>query len=781
MKKFLSALLCAALLLSTAACTHAPAEPSATDIYTSACNQLDGLSDITLALEIDTLISVADDELSENSEQLLTYQAKGTEDAIIAMEEKIRFGQHLSEESGVTSRATPVDYSEIWYHDTVYATQSEEYRFCGTVDADAAGERYTPVVLLDAALYGSITAEKSEVGTRIHFQQPTAPERWAIPQDAQLTEASGSAFVDTEGTLTKMHYEITYTYGSTQVKKTVDSRPMYSAKAVTAPEETEDYIPIDHVDALRTTSAAIANLAQVDTVSVQSSDIIVSEAAGITKTQSTQATMHGRRADTMAKIGTHIYLRDYANESTQEYDLEETYQNGELTSVIDGGLPTTESNIPWELVRAYVSDTLYDGIVGAEYWEDVHITDLGSLLYLEFQLSDDFGNATQNNICSTLWDDPSLLLDLASDYKNADLNSYLSIDKYTGLPVAAGFYYQGIHTIEETDCALTMQFDNSIEAPALGAYKEITNEPPQETEPENKATPLFYRVTGQDGQQMWLFGTIHVGDERTAYLPQEIRDAFEASDALAIECDTEAFEEQLEADPALAETASAFYYYDDGQEHIKNAFGEEDYAYAVMLLKAVGGYSINMPYAKPYLWSNVIEQFYLRQGYQLHADQGVEERLMAWAKELDKEILEIESTLEQLQMLTGFSEDLQLWMLADMIVYPGQEQWEGTMELYELWCSGDEAELRDAINTQWSEEDMTEEELAKYKPLMEEYNKAVSFDRNEGMLEAAVEYLESSKVVFYAVGLAHLLDNTNGLVDALQEAGYTVEQVTFEG
>ena len=41
--------------------------------------------------------------------------------------------------------------------------------------------------------------------------------------------------------------------------------------------------------------------------------------------------------------------------------------------------------------------------------------------------------------------------------------------------------------------------------------------------------------------------------------------------------------------------------------------------------------------------------------------------------------------------------------------------------------------------------------------------------------------LESGDVVFYAVGLAHLLNNVNGLVDTLREAGYTVELVNYAG
>ena len=78
--------------------------------------------------------------------------------------------------------------------------------------------------------------------------------------------------------------------------------------------------------------------------------------------------------------------------------------------------------------------------------------------------------------------------------------------------------------------------------------------------------------------------------------------------------------------------------------------------------------------------------------------------------------------------------------------------------------------------------ELTEEEIAEYeaqKHLIDEYNKAMSYDRNDGMLEKAIEYLESGEVIFYAVGLAHLLNNVNGLVDTLQQAGYTVELVPY--
>jgi len=189
-----------------------------------------------------------------------------------------------------------------------------------------------------------------------------------------------------------------------------------------------------------------------------------------------------------------------------------------------------------------------------------------------------------------------------------------------------------------------------------------------------------------------------------------------------------------------------------------------------------------MDYLKLSLWENVISNFYLQQGHQLHPELGVEERLTQLAKEQEKPIREVESSLFQLQMMANWSDELQILMLEDTLGYDAKAYWEDVSELYTLWCAGDEETLRKELSEEPDLSELTEEELAEYNaslPLMEEYDKAMNFDRNEGMLDVAIDYLESGDVVFYAVGLAHLLDETNGLVDALRNAGYTVELVAY--
>lgn len=816
--RLIALLLCAAMLLSMVGCsqtpaettapptepptTAAPTEPPADQIYAAARAALDSADHVSSELVITTLTTVAGDEFSQRSTQTLTYQGIGTENLVIVKNEVIDYGVHSDEFDPDDENREPCNYKETWYQGTVYAELESTYRYSGPVDAEALAARYTPVVLLNSELYGDVTSETTANGTQITFAAPTAAEAWAVPEEGELVDAVGTVLVGADGAIDQMTYTVTYIYGTTEITKTVESTPLDTpviapAAGVANPDT---YTPITYVDALLLSFTVPSLLLQADDITTASLESLFCQAAGVLRNQSSTINLSGRQEDAKVKFETGVYLMDYSSMQDQKYDLEETFENGTLTTVENDGLPSRESGYSAKDILPYAAEQMLTGMIDMDYWKDITAEDLGSVIFLEYELNENFGNTLQNSICEMLWGDATFLIALSSKYENKDLNGYLSIDKYTGLPVATGYYYEGVHTIDGQDYSLTLQFDQSIEAPSKGAYQEITDKMPEEAEPEVKPTPLFYHVTGENGQEMWLLGTIHVGDERTAYLPKEIYDAFAASDALALECDTEAFDELVEEDDELSEEVSNHYFFSDGttiesliekyeaehpddtDETEEGEEAEDTYTQIVKLMKATGNYNMNMPYAKPYLWSSSIEQFYMRQGYQLHGDQGVEERLHDWAEELDKEIREVESNMFQLKMLTGFSNDLQLMMLGDAVNSTAREYWEDVWDLYEKWCAGDEAVLREELSDEVDMTDWTEEEIAEYeeyKHLLEEYNKAMSYDRNDGMLDVAIDYLESGDVVFYAVGLAHLLNNVNGLVDALRDAGYTVELVTY--
>lgn len=804
-RKLLALLLCLAMLASLLGCqnqtdttepttetTEAPTEttappppePTAEELYAEARAALDALSDVTLSITEETTRVVAGQDFVEKSEITLTYAGIGTDALQVSQEENYK--QIADEEDKPKEDIEDKDaiFCEVYSDGVLYFSLDTDrlYQFSSEITPEECAARYLPVVLLDAALYGSMTSESDGTNTTITFSEPTAAETWAMPEEAELVDASGTAVVDASGALTQMTYTITYQYGSTEYTTTVTSAPQAETDNITLPKDPDAFVNI-HPDVYKAYLTSVAMLIQSDSTSSHRSESVFCQAGGFQQNQGVSVNRHGEEKGMDAKIETNIYFYDYTGwqVQTETYELVEEYIDSKYVMTVDDGVPTSQLGVDYALIENYCLDLMVSNIPDPAYWQEAVITDLGSLYLVEFTYNEDFGNTVQNEICTDFFQDPSLLNGLASAYVTNETTGYMAFDKYTGFPTAAGYYYEGTHTIDGGDYTLSKQSDLSIDGLSLGSYKEITDEMLPEDAPEVAPTPLFYHVTGPDGQEMWLFGTIHVGDNRTAHLPQEIFDALAASDALAVECDTEGFDEQCEEDEALQAQVSDMYYYSDGTT-IEDHLEPELYEIALKYLKATGNYNMNSNYLKVFFWYNAIDNYYLQQGYQLTGDQGVEERLTKFAEENEIPLREVESSLFQIGMMSGFSEELTVWMLEGVPEYHGRDSWEGSMELFELWCAGDEAALRELISCEVDTSEMTEEEIADYEEhihLLEEYNNSMSHDRNEGMLKVAIDYLESGEVIFYAVGLAHLLDETNGLVDALRAAGYTVELVTF--
>ena len=184
---------------------------------------------------------------------------------------------------------------------------------------------------------------------------------------------------------------------------------------------------------------------------------------------------------------------------------------------------------------------------------------------------------------------------------------------------------------------------------------------------------------------------------------------------------------------------------------------------------------MNAPYMKAYFWSNSITNYYMSQGQNLSSTQGVDNQFIWRAQAQEKPIYDVESGLFQVQMMSGFSDPLQELLLLDGAATDAVEYFTSTQELFEMWCAGNEADLIAYLTEEDDTSEMTDEEIL----LLEEYNNAMETNRNDDMLDVAVGYLESGEVVFYAVGLAHLLAE-DGLVNTLRDAGYTVELITYE-
>ena len=764
--QFSALALCLALLISCIGCSQNSGDSTApvttlpmqeaSAIYTDASAVIHSAPNLQLTLSYSESRCVGGQLFTEERSGSAVYLYRDTGTPVAQIFESLTYGSYTAE------------YQQYYIAGTAHCQINNE-GFHTEMDFDSFLAYQLPSVLLDASLYRSCSMQSSDTQTVLTFSDPIALEAWAAETDrAQLMSAGGTAILDPTGTLVSTSYQAQYLQGTVlyTLEVTVNVTASDSPK-LEAMEYVSGSTEIDCFDAPRTLLQVVGDVYTAEAISTSLSETISCKAVTVDRYQQVDINTWGSGDDFMSQADYSISITDYSNTAAL-YTQTETFRDGVYTSTVNGGSAVTQPGITAQQMRIYCEDTALASLMTPEYLSDAQREDLGDFYLLTFTGNDTFAEEMFSQVYSLI----SVNLDIyAPNYSTESAEGYLAINKDTGLPTSAGLYLSRTHRIDTVPYTTVYQLDQSLTLSSSTAYEAITGEPePAETEPEETATPLFYKVTGENGQTLWLLGTIHAGDERTGHLPQAIYDAFHASDALAVEYNIATFEIQASADSTLRSQLIDAYYYTDGTS-ISDHISPELYEQASKLMTVQGLHSAAT--LKAFVWSNLIEAFLLEQDYSLTIDQGVDRQLIALAQSCGKPVLEIESGLSQVQMYADFSDDLQAALLADVVSASMLERNEATRQLYEFWCQGDEAALTQAVQTDLS--GLTEDDRLLY----EEYEKALLTDRNALMLSTAIGYLEGDQTVFYAVGLSHVLGE-DGLVNVLKNAGYTVEVVTYE-
>lgn len=284
---------------------------------------------------------------------------------------------------------------------------------------------------------------------------------------------------------------------------------------------------------------------------------------------------------------------------------------------------------------------------------------------------------------------------------------------------------------------------------------------------DEQITPAMWKVTSANGDYMYMMGSIHLADESVNYMPDYFEEIYSECDALAVEVDINDLMEDLSSS-ALSMVSKMMY--TDGTT-IKDHISEETYDKAVELLKENNLYNSVWDYCIPYMWVSLIEsKVYEKSG--LDSNYGVDTVLIERANNDNKEVLEIESFEMQMEILTGFSDELQELMLKSYLedgVIDAQA--EAIKQLYDKWKSG--TITAEDVNEETDEENLTEKE----KALVDEYNNTLVDERNIGMADKAEEYIKSDDTVLMVVGAAHFYGDS-GILQLMEDRGYTITQIT---
>jgi uncharacterized protein YbaP (TraB family) len=280
---------------------------------------------------------------------------------------------------------------------------------------------------------------------------------------------------------------------------------------------------------------------------------------------------------------------------------------------------------------------------------------------------------------------------------------------------------------------------------------------------DNRPTPLFYIITDSNQNNLYLFGTVHMANDRSYPLRQEIIKALENSDTLSVEADITKPQKESQV-----EGTSALYTYND-QKTIKDEIGEDLYSRVVAVINAeVPHFDISQyDNYRPFVWQSLLQNIAMVKS-DFSMENGIDIYLLNKAKESGKKIQEIESVTIRYERITSLSPQLNRYLLEQALnIDLAVKDLEST---YEVWSIGDEKrfeEFEEKIPDVWQE-----------KSLYNEYLNKVLYERNTRMTGFIEQQFAEGNTTFVAVGVAHLIGE-KGIVSQLRELGYTVEKVRY--
>jgi uncharacterized protein YbaP (TraB family) len=253
----------------------------------------------------------------------------------------------------------------------------------------------------------------------------------------------------------------------------------------------------------------------------------------------------------------------------------------------------------------------------------------------------------------------------------------------------------------------------------------------------------------------YIAGSIHAYKSELFPLPKNIEDAFDKSDALAVEANIN----EIKPESIMTMINGAFY--QDGST-LKNHLSKETYEMTVKKLNELGLSLELFQNTKPWFVALTVTSVEL-QKLGLDPEHGIDKYFLNKA-ENKKKIVELESIDYQVNLLSGFSDaeqDLFLVSeLSDMEVLKGEIN-----EILKAWNQGDTKTMESFVSKSLQDD-----------PGMQPIYEKLIFERNKSIASKIEGYLKTKEHYFVVVGAAHLVGK-DGIIEILKKKGYLVEQL----
>ncbi len=289
------------------------------------------------------------------------------------------------------------------------------------------------------------------------------------------------------------------------------------------------------------------------------------------------------------------------------------------------------------------------------------------------------------------------------------------------------------------------------------------------TNPAQGSQGILYHVTGEKGE-LYLLGSIHIGESSMYPFGAEIQQAMAAADTFVYECDTTSEQAMADAKARMALPAG---------QTLREQLGETLYAELTQVCDRLGLSLTTLDGLKPWAVINTLA-VYSTAAELGQADVskalslGVEEQVRAYSVKHNKPTVYLETMAEQTDVLEGFSEALQQYLLkseCDTILTPqsatGMDA--SVANWPDWWQAGD----ADAFSGQY----LASYIVPGYEDVSLEYHTKLVTQRNTLMAQRLDALLQGGGTCFVTIGLLHLVLPQDSVLAQLEAMGYTVSRV----
>ncbi|UJW56988.1 TraB/GumN family protein [Bacillus sp. A116_S68] len=269
-------------------------------------------------------------------------------------------------------------------------------------------------------------------------------------------------------------------------------------------------------------------------------------------------------------------------------------------------------------------------------------------------------------------------------------------------------------------------------------------------DPEDEPSKGIFLTVSEGNQTVYLLGSIHVGDENLYPLHNEIEEAFDKADHLAVEIDMADIDEMEITSYMMQEGM-----YTDGTA-LSDVLDEDVYEEAVSHLSEFGMTSSLVDSYKPWFVSMLLTDVALMET-DFSGEHGIDNYFMERAHNDGLPVISLESIESQLETISGAPEEEQIESLeATVEGYDVYE--EDTRQLINLWRSGN-SEL-----------------LTYLREIDNETDQLALDERDVAMTDQIEEFLQEDNgdTYFVVVGAMHLVGD-NSIAGLLEQRGYHVE------